>query len=124
VSKTQIPIQQADGRMFYDMTIDDNPCFGRNACCYHYRVSFYHGEIDSQPGGFVPAHLTSPVTPFLACMRGTANRDMDDVLPSRRGHCAIYNQHPFTCREFRALLDDGSRHPECQHLRELYGIDN
>ncbi len=122
VSKTQIPDPQADGRVFYDMAAADNPCFDCGACCYHYRVSFYHGELDTQPGGFVPAHLTSPVSPFLACMRGTETGRGRCIALHNDGRCAIYSQRPSTCREFQAFLADGSPHPECQRLREHYGI--
>ncbi|HLO63888.1 MAG TPA: YkgJ family cysteine cluster protein [Azonexus sp.] len=123
MSKTQIPLPQSDGRVFYDMAAEDNPCFGCGACCYHYRVSFYHGELDTQPGGFVPSELTSPVTPFLACMRGTQSGQGRCIALRDDGRCAIYNQRPSTCREFRAFQEDGLRHPECERLRQLYGIE-
>lgn len=123
MSKIQIPQAQADGRVFYEMAEEDNPCFGCGACCYHYRVSFYHGELDSQPGGFVPSELTSAVTPFLACMRGTETGLGRCAALQDDGRCAIYSHRPSTCREFRAFQDDGSPHPECQRLRQLYGID-
>jgi len=122
MSTAQIPLMQEDGRVFYDMAENDNPCFGCNACCRHYRVSFYHGELDSQPGGYVPAHLTQPVTPFLACMQGTASGHGRCIALQTDGRCAIYPQRPSTCREFRAILDDGQFNPECLRLRSLYNI--
>lgn len=122
VNKSQIALPQSDGRLFFDMAETNNPCFGCNACCQHYRVSFYHGELDTQPGGFIPADLTSPVTPFLACMRGTESGHGRCVALDDNGRCNIYANRPSTCREFRAFEDDGSMNPECLRLRELYKI--
>ncbi|GAB4122483.1 MAG: hypothetical protein Fur0040_03190 [Sideroxydans sp.] len=68
---TQHAIPTEDGRVFYDMSGADNPCLGCGVCCMHYRVSFYQGEIDTQPGGYVPADLVLPLTPFRVCMKGT-----------------------------------------------------
>jgi len=122
MSKAQTSIKTEDGRVFYDMAVADNPCFACGACCYHYRVSFYHGELDSQPGGFVPADLTSPVTPFLACMRGTENGHSRCIALQDNGHCSIYAQRPSTCREFPAYTTDGDANPECNRLRKIYGL--
>ena len=66
----QIAIPTEDGRIYYDMAGTDNPCNGCSACCRHFRVSFYHGEMDTQPGGHVPADMTAQLTPFRACMKG------------------------------------------------------
>ena len=50
-----------------------NPCMSCGACCAYYRVSFYWGESDGAPGGFVPKELTEQVHPQLLCMKGTNN---------------------------------------------------
>lgn len=123
MSKTQLSYPQDDGRVFHDMAPEGNPCFQCGACCRHYRVSFYHGEVDSQPGGFVPERHVQPVTPFIVCMRGTETGGGRCVALRDDGRCDIYPLRPSTCREFRAFLDDGSMNPECLRLRKLYGIE-
>lgn len=112
-----------DGRVYYDMTGEDNPCFGCGACCRHFRVSFYHGELDSQPGGVVPADMTVPLTPFRACMKGTESGKGRCVALLDDGRCGIYAQRPSVCREFPAFMPDGTMNPECVALRLQYGID-
>jgi Fe-S-cluster containining protein len=121
MSHGQTSTQTEDGRIFHDLATDNNPCFECGACCYHFRVSFYHGELDSQPGGFVPASLGAPITPFLACMRGTEQGGRCVAL-AEDGRCTIYLQRPSTCREFPAYLPDDSANPECNRLRTLYKL--
>lgn len=101
---------------------DGNPCYGCGACCRYFRVSFYHGELDTQPGGTVPGQYAIQITPFLACMKGTEMGKGRCVAFRDDGRCAIYERRPSTCREFPALLEDGSPNPECQRLRALLGI--
>lgn len=119
---TQIASRTEDGRMYYDMAEAGNPCYGCGLCCRHFRVSFYHGEIDTQPGGYVPAELTIPVTPFRAAMKGTEAGSGRCVAYQSDGRCAIYARRPSVCREFPAFLEDGSMNPECLRLRAHYGI--
>lgn len=118
----QHAIPTDDGRVFYDMSGADNPCPGCAACCMHYRVSFYQGELDTQPGGYVPAELTLQLTPFRVCMKGTEKGDGRCVALGVDGLCGIYERRPSVCREFPALMPDGSMNPECLRLRGLYGI--
>ncbi len=117
---SQFSLPQEDGRVFYDMADHDNPCFGCGLCCRHYRVSFYFGELDSQPGGIVPADLTVAVPPFRACMKGTEHGQGRCVAQQDDGRCSIYAQRPSVCREFPAFLDDGQINPECLRLQALY----
>ncbi len=119
---TQIAMRTEDGRMYYDMADSGNPCFGCGACCRHFRVSFYHGELDTQPGGQVPAALTLQITPFRACMRGTEAGHGQCVAQQPDGRCGIYDRRPSVCREFPVFMEDGSMNPECLRLREMYGI--
>lgn len=100
----------------------DNPCFGCGACCRYPRVSFYHGELDTQPGGHVPAELTVQLTPFLVCMKGTEAGKGRCIAFGDDGLCTIYENRSSTCREFPAFLPDGSFNPECERLRNLLGI--
>lgn len=122
MSDVQTATRTEDGRLWYDLAEQGNPCFGCGVCCRHFRVSFYHGELDSQPGGWVPAALTSPVTPFRACMKGTEHGKGQCVAQQADGRCGIYDKRPSVCREFPAFLDDGAMNPECLRLRALYGI--
>ncbi len=119
---TQTVTYTEDGRAHFDMAPDGNPCFGCGACCRHFRVSFYHGELDTQPGGYVPAALTLPATPFRACMKGTETGRGQCIALQGDGRCAIYSRRPSVCREFPAFLEDGSMNPECLRLRALYRI--
>lgn len=122
VKNAQIVVRTEDGRVHYDMAETDNPCFGCGLCCRHFRVSFYHGELDTQPGGCVPAELTAPVTPFRTCMKGTEHGGGRCVALQDDGRCGIYEKRPSVCREFPAFMADGSLNPECVRLRRLYGI--
>ena|SRR5579871_3011416 len=105
----------------------DNPCLSCGACCAHFRVSFYFGELQGQPGGWVPLELTSKVNDFRAAMKGTESGNGRCV--ALRGdvgkagvHCAIYQNRPTPCREFDAWLADGTPNPDCQRLREQRGL--
>jgi len=118
----QIAIPTDDGRVFYDMTSKDNPCQGCNACCRHFRISFYQGELDTQPGGFVPAELAVQVTPFRACMKGTESGYGSCIALQSDGRCGIYENRPSVCREYPVFMPDGTMNTECKRLREIYGI--
>lgn len=118
----QIAIPTEDGRIYYDMAGTDNPCNGCSACCRHFRVSFYHGEMDTQPGGHVPADMTAQLTPFRACMKGTESGQSSCIALQADGRCGIYTHRPSVCREFPVFMADGSFNPECVRLRALHGI--
>lgn len=121
-SGAQTVIRTEDGRVYYDMAGEDNPCAGCGACCRHFRVSFYHGELDTQPGGYVPAELTTQITPFRACMKGTEAGHGRCIAQQDDGRCAIYENRPSVCREFPVFTEDGSMNPECVRLREMYRV--
>ncbi len=122
MNDAQIVIPTGDGRIYYDMTGEGNPCKDCNACCRHFRVSFYHGELDSQPGGYVPADMTSQITPFRACMKGTETGYSRCSALQDDGRCGIYTLRPSVCREFPVFMEDGSLNPECVRLRILHGV--
>lgn len=117
---------QDDGRIFIDMPNDDsNPCLGCGACCTHFRISFYFGELDSQPNGFVPTELTEKVNDFFACMKGTQAGGRCISLQGNPGEnisCAIYHNRPTPCREFPVFMVDGTPNPKCNELRSKAGI--
>lgn len=122
LNQSQITIHTEDGRVYYDMTGAENPCFGCGACCRYFRVSFYHGELDTQPGGCVPANLTVQITPFRACMKGTEAGRGPCVALQEDLRCSIYELRPSVCREFPAFMPDGTQNPDCLRLRERLGI--
>ena len=103
-----------------------NPCLDCGICCTHFRISFYWGEADDAPGGFVPAAMTEQLTPHLRCMKGS------NQVPRRcaglvgevgkRVACSIYEQRPTPCREFPVYLNDGTPNPKCDELRARIGL--
>ena len=104
-----------------------NPCLSCGACCAHFRVSFYCGEIAGESGGTVPAELVTQVSPLRGCMKGTEYGGQRCVaLRGELGqdgiHCSIYEQRPSPCREFPAWLDDGTPNPDCQRVRMAIGL--
>jgi uncharacterized protein len=122
MNQTQIASLTEDGRVYYDMTGTDNPCSGCGVCCRHFRVSFYHGELDTQPDGYVPAEMAIQLTPFRACMKGTEAGSGRCIALQEDTRCGIYAQRPSVCREFPALMPDGAMNPECLVLRARFGI--
>ncbi|HEY9281121.1 MAG TPA: YkgJ family cysteine cluster protein [Eoetvoesiella sp.] len=108
-------------------TSASNPCLSCGACCAHFRVSFYCGEIAGEGGGTVPAELVTQVSPLRGCMKGTEYGGQRCIaLRGELGQpgiaCAIYEQRPSPCREFPTWLDDGSPNPDCQRLRNAIGL--
>lgn len=126
----QIKIQPEDGAAQYDMeTSEDNPCLSCGACCQHFRVSFYAGEMDVVRPGGVPSDLVSqtPVAPMIACMKGTESGGGRCVAllgePGQPGiGCAIYLSRPTPCREYPVWGDDGEPNADCQRLRAGLGL--
>ncbi len=104
-----------------------NPCLSCGACCAHFRVSFYCGEIAGESGGTVPPELVTQVSPLRGCMKGTEYGSgrcaaLRGELGHNGIHCAIYEQRPTPCREFQAWLEDGAPNPDCQRLRKAIGL--
>lgn len=104
-----------------------NPCLSCGACCAHYRVAFYSGELAGATGGTVPPELTTQIGPLRACMKGTelgGNRCI--ALQGELGrpgiHCTIYEKRPTPCREFNVVDDDGVMNPACLNLRQQLGL--
>jgi uncharacterized protein len=126
------PIQQLDvqpdRRVFASMADHQaNPCLSCGACCRHFRVSMYMGEMASAPGGTVPDEMVSRVNAFIICMKGTETGHGRCIAlrgeVGRAGvHCAIYSVRPTPCREFRVWDDDGAPNPHCQRLRAQIGL--
>ena len=114
-----------DNRVFYDMP-EQSPCSNCGVCCKHFRVSFYQGELDTFPMGFVPIAMTRSVTPFLVCMQGTENGADNGkgrcIALHPNNLCAIYDNRPTPCREFPVYMRDGSLNPKCTELRALYNV--
>lgn len=106
----------------------DNPCLSCGACCAHFRVSFYWGEIATQDGaGMVPPELVVQVGPLRAAMKGTeTGRGRCIALKGEVGcdnvHCSIYENRPSPCREFEPWLANGQPEPDCQRVRARFGL--
>ena len=122
MEQCQVSSITEDGRVYYDMIGSEHPCVGCGACCRYFRVSFYHGELDTQPGGCVPADMTTQLTPFRACMKGTEAGSGCCIALQDDMRCGIYDYRPSVCREFPAIMPDGTLNPECMRLRAMLGI--
>jgi len=105
-----------------------NPCLSCGACCAHFRVSFYCGEIASADGGgMVPPELVVQVGPLRAAMKGTEIGNgrcvaLRGEVGSPGVHCGIYEQRPSPCREFEPWLADGTPDADCQRVRARFGL--
>lgn len=104
-----------------------NPCLSCGACCAHFRVSFYCGEVAGPNGGTVPADMVTQLSPLRVCMKGTERGGGRCIaLRGQLGRpgirCAIYEDRPTPCREFDVWMPDGSPNPDCQRLRLALGL--
>lgn len=110
------------------MSVQDNQeaCTSCGACCSHFRVSFYHGELDDMPFGYVPAQMTEKLNDTRACMQGTNQKQPRCIALSgkvgERVACTIYDKRPSPCREFNIFLENGEPNPDCQRLRAETGL--
>ncbi len=126
----QIKTIQHDGRVFIDMPDGDaNICASCGACCNHFRVSFYIGEIEGGLAGNaigVPADKVTPITPFYAAMVGTAQKDVRCVCfegeVGKSSRCTIYPRRSSSCREFYVHDEQGQPNPACQTARAAHGL--
>ena len=105
----------------------DSPCLSCGACCAHFRVSFYCGEVADAAGGTVPPELVTQVGPLRACMKGTEHGGQRCIaLRGELGqpgiHCAIYELRPSPCRDFPTWEADGTPNPDCQRVRLALGL--
>lgn len=127
-SSAQIVIKPSDAPAQYDMkTSEDNPCLSCGACCQHFRISFYCGETEDHPGGWVPSSKVIKLNPVMACMQGTEMGGGKCVAligtPGEPGiGCSIYKNRPSPCREYPVWMEDGSPNPDCQRLRQKIGL--
>ncbi|SRR5690606_3771366 len=117
----------ANGHGAANDNIHTNPCLSCGACCAHFRVSFYCGEIAGEDGNGVPPELVSQAGPLRACMKGTETGGQRCVaLRGEIGkegiHCAIYPKRPSPCRDFPAWEADGTPNPDCQKVRAKFGL--
>ena len=106
---------------------ESNPCLSCGVCCTHFRISFYHGEVDDMPSGFVPADMVEQLTPFHACMKGSNNQADRRCIalagtPGIRTFCTIYEYRPSPCREFEVWDAAGRPNERCQQLRAAYEL--
>lgn len=123
----QATILTAHGQSAANDNIHSNPCLSCGACCAHFRVSFYCGEIAGEDGNGVPSELVSQAGPLRACMKGTENGGQRCValggeIGKEGVHCTIYVQRPSPCRDFPAWETDGTPSPDCQKARARFGL--
>ena len=103
-------------------------CFQCGQCCQHFRVSFYHGEVEGNGTGTVPADMVTQLKPHLCCMKGTEKGNGKCVAlaytESEGYRCTIYENRPSPCREFNMMNDDGSVNSDCNQLRMAIGLSS
>ena len=96
---------------------EETPCTGCGACCAHFRVSFYWAEAAERG---LPEDLYEPLTPVMACMRGThSKRPRCAALQGNIGQlvqCRVYEHRTSPCRE----LQPGDE--KCQKARAAHGL--
>lgn len=96
---------------------DENPCTRCGACCAHFRVSFYWAEAAERG---LPEALYEPLTPVMACMRGTHSKSprcaalLGEV--GQQVACSVYGQRTSPCRD----LQPGDE--KCQKARAGHGL--
>ena len=103
-------------------------CISCGACCVTYPVTFSRQELDSEPGGWVPAALAEKDKIFTRCahMRGT--RDTPRRCVALEGiigvgvNCSIYELRPSACRDFAQDADAGRGDARCGDARRLHGL--
>lgn len=103
-----------------------NPCLRCGACCACFRVSFYWGESDAAPGGYVPTELTQPISPHRSAMKGTDQPKprclaLQGVV-GQTVSCSIHPQRPSPCREFNASWEQGEFNEACDRARQKYSL--
>lgn len=109
-----------------EQQISENPCLSCGACCACFRVSFYWGESDAAPGGYVPTELTQAISPYRAAMRGTDQAEPRCVaLKGQVGtevFCNIHPKRPSPCREFNASWEQNVFNEACDRARQKYQL--
>jgi len=106
---------------------ESNPCLSCGACCSHFRVSFYFGELQGAPGGWVPVEMTSKISDFRVAMKGTEIGNgrcvaLQGEVGKSGVSCSIYLNRPSPCREFEAWDQNGVPNPDCQRLRAQHQL--
>lgn len=103
-----------------------NPCTTCGACCASVRVSFHRSQLDSEPGGYVPAELADEESASMCRMRGTDHaRPRCVALIGNVGaevRCGIYEYRPDPCRDFHAHGVHGIRNEACNRARARHGL--
>jgi Fe-S-cluster containining protein len=108
------------------MSAEAGVCTSCGACCATYRVTFLRQELDTAPGGWVPAALTETINDRGVCMSGTMNRPRRCL--ALRGTigvdvgCTIYQRRPSPCRAFAPEAGTGHGDTACGDARRLHGL--
>ena len=96
------------------------------ACCATYRITLPRIELDTQPDGHVPTHLTEPYTRTTACMREDPDTPGRCIALSgtigENVSCKIYPNRPSSCSEFAPLATLGYGDASCNEARRRFGL--
>jgi uncharacterized protein len=108
------------------MSNEGGTCTHCGACCVTYHVLFLGTELDSVPGGMVPAAFAESINDREVCMRGTRVRPRRCLaLQGTIGadvSCAIYANRPSPCRAFGPEAAAGHGDATCGDARRLCGL--
>lgn len=103
----------------------DSSCLACGACCAFFRVSFHWSETLSESFG-VPGERAEGVNAHFLAMRGTNQpTPRCEALEGALGdcvNCAIYENRPSPCRDFRASDEPGGPNPDCDRARASIGL--
>ncbi|MFM8863911.1 MAG: YkgJ family cysteine cluster protein [Limnohabitans sp.] len=95
----------------------DSPCTRCGACCASFRVSFYWAEAEARG---LPGHVYEPLTPVLACMKGTNSKHPRCMALSgevgKQVKCTVYEHRTSPCHE----VEVGDR--QCLKARARHGL--
>ena len=101
-----------------------NPCLDCGACCSHFRVSFYIGELAGENGGQVPLDLVTQMSPLRACMKGTEMGGGRRISLTRTEFALLqtFMENPRKVLERSWLLDEvwGFDFPATANSLEVY----
>lgn len=102
-----------------------HPCQKCGACCAQFQVTFDSQETDLEQFN-VPKTMVVPLSPEKMALKfQNQNCRRCLALKGTIGHnvgCAIYENRPSPCRNFKASFENGIHQPRCDAARMKMGF--